>query len=370
MNTSLINNFSQNNNNDKDLSSQNNIILEIIDFNSINQSINNHRDNSISSFSKKQEKNEILGFLLVLLCNFLRAMNALLMKFIEKKYSLYFESVSFLAIRAIMIIFLAWLYSYLTNNKILKFSEIDCKIYFLLRTNLNYFSVLFFTISIWYLRVSTVQIIGSLTPIIVTFLSVIILKEKFYNRYLIGMIICIIGSLFIINNEKKDINEISHNKKDIIKNTTNKFTFGMIIGIIFAFCNVTLASIVNLANKVLVNHKIHVSTQLLYLGSFTFIYSTLWIIHNWRLKICFGYVILSFLQGILNFSANVLFNFGIQRIDLSKASPISYTKVVFVLLLGGIFLGEKVYLTDFIGSGLIISYFLYNIKYPLIKKIK
>jgi hypothetical protein len=37
-------------------------------------------------------------------------------------------------------------------------------------------------------------------------------------------------------------------------------------------------------------------------------------------------------------------------------------------LLGGVLLGEKVYFTDFVGAALIISYMLYNIKYPLIDK--
>ena len=88
------------------------------------------------------------------------------------------------------------------------------KLPFLIRTNFNFFAVSLFTISIWYLRVSTVQIISSLNPIIVTYLSVIILKEKFYKRYIIGIIVCLLGSLIIINNEKKEDNEVKI-KKDI-----------------------------------------------------------------------------------------------------------------------------------------------------------
>ena len=86
------------------------------------------------------------------------------------------------------------------------------------------------------------------------------------------------------------------------------------------------------------------------------------------MKVCIPYILLSFLQGTFFYIANTTFNFGIQRIDLSKAAPISYTKVVFVLILGQMLLGEKVYFSDCVGAGLIISYMLYNIKYPLIDK--
>ena len=137
---------------------------------------------------------------------------------------------------------------------------------------------------------------------------------------------------------------------------------------ICSFGSTLINCAVDICNKVLAKNKIPITTQLFYLGFFTFCYALIYILYNWRLRICLGYVLLSILQGTLFFCANATFNFGIQRIDLSKAAPVSYTKVVFVLLLGGFLLGEKVYFTDFIGAGLIISYMLYNVKYPIIKK--
>ena len=61
-----------------------------------------------------------------------------------------------------MIIILALSASYLTREKILKPNEIKYKLPFLIRTNLNFFAASLLTISIWYLRVSTVQIISLL----------------------------------------------------------------------------------------------------------------------------------------------------------------------------------------------------------------
>lgn len=335
--------------------------------------ISEHLRESMSSFQRKAIKNEIIGYLFVLLCNFTRAINGLLMKYIEKSYPEYFETIPFLFIRAIMIISLSLSTSYCTNERILRPNEIKFKLPFFIRTNFNFFAVSLFTISIWYLRVSTVQIISSLNPIIVTYLSVILLKEKFYNRYIIGIILCLIGSIIIINNEKKQSSEVKIKNNENNENENgniNGFTSGMIKGILCCFGSTLINCAVDICNKVLAKNKIPITTQLFYLGSFTLTYSFIYIVFVWRFKFCIPYILLSFLQGTFFYIANTTFNFGIQRIDLSKAAPISYTKVVFVLLLGGTFLGEKVYFTDFVGAALIISYMLYNMKFPLIDEKK
>ena len=333
--------------------------------------ISQHLRESKTSYEKREIKNELIGYSFVILCNFTRAINDLLMKHIEKAYSEYFETIPFLFLRAIMIISLAFSTSYCTNERILRPNEIKFKLPFLIRTNFNFFAVSLFTISIWYLRVSTVQIISSLNPIIVTYLSVILLKEKFYNRYIVGIILCLLGSLIIINNEKKQSSEVKVKGKENDNDnnvTVGGFTSGMITGIMCCFGSTLINCAVDICNKVLAKNKIPITTQLFYLGFFTLSYSFIYIIIVWRLKVCIPYILLSFLQGTLFYIANTSFNFGIQRIDLSKAAPISYTKVVFVLLLGQILLGEKVYFTDCVGAALIISYMLYNMKCPLIEK--
>lgn len=82
-----------------------------------------------------------------------------------------------------------------------------------MRTNLNFFGVQFFITAIWYLRIATVQIIQTSNPLVVTILSVFFLKEKFYIRYLVGIIVCFIGAIFIILNERKDNNEADKPKQ-------------------------------------------------------------------------------------------------------------------------------------------------------------
>ena len=114
-----------------------------------NERISEHSRESKTSYEKREIKNELIGYTFVIICNFTRAINGLLMKHIEKAYSEYFETIPFLFIRATMIISLAFSTSYFTNERILRPSEIKFKLPFLIRTNFNFFAVSLFTISIW-----------------------------------------------------------------------------------------------------------------------------------------------------------------------------------------------------------------------------
>ena len=66
----------------------------------------------------------------------------------------------------------------------------------------------------------------------------------------------------------------------------------------------------------------------------------------------------------------IFFNAGLKYIDLAKSAPISYTRVIFVIILGYIILGEKIYLTDLFGTNLIIGYMIYNLYFPIIPEKK
>ena len=110
------------------------------------ENISNHLRESKTSYEKRALKDEIIGFSFVLTCNFTRAINGLLMKYIEKTYPNYFETIPFLFIRASMIITLALSTSFLTKERILRFNEIEFKLPFLIRTNFNFFAVSLYTI--------------------------------------------------------------------------------------------------------------------------------------------------------------------------------------------------------------------------------
>lgn len=323
--------------------------------------INYNDHKSVTSQENKQKiiKRENLGLFLVLTCYFCRSMNGILLKYIEKRYHTFFSSFTFMLIRSIFVSFLAYIHSVYNNEKILRWSEIKFKTYFFIRTNVHYFSLLLFIIAVWYIRVSTVNIIDTLGPIISTCLSVIVLKEKFYLRYAIGIVICVTGSLIIINNESKVSAEVETTKNE----TDSK---RLIIGCACTLISTLIGSSIDLANKVLANNKVPATTQLMYLGGFNVFYSVLFCLFTGSFKCSFGYVILTFLQGLIHYTGNFSLNCGMELIDLTKIVPVSYTKIVFVLIFGYLFIGEALYFTDIIGASLIISYTLYNLKNPII----
>ena len=55
---------------------------------------------------------------------------------------------------------------------------------------------------------------------------------------------------------------------------------------------------------------------------------------------------------------------------MAKSAPLTYSRVVFVLILGFIILGEKVYFSDILGTCLILGYMLYNLYFPIIGEKK
>lgn len=326
--------------------------------------LHNPENNTPSSSFRSMGTKEKYGALYVLAANFVWAFNSFYLKIVQRTYPTYFASVPFLFIRGFMIMFISFSMAYYNNEHILRPNEISHKFYFFIRTNLNFFSVTFFTVGVWYLRVSTCQIISTLNPIIVIVFSVFILKESFYFRYLIGIIVCLLGSSIIVLNEKKANSsvtaETTHEKTD-----TSVFSADILFGITCSLTSVLLGSFITIANKVLVKNKISITTQLVYVSFSTLLYSFIYIVITREFKICLGYIIMCLMHGVCFCLGNVFFNRGIQLIDLSKSVTISYMKIVFVFILGGLFLGEPIYFTDIIGACLIVSYMMYNVSYPI-----
>ena len=269
-------------------------------------------------------------------------------------------------------LFLSQIITTIKGEHILYPSEIKTKLFFFLRTNLNFFGVQLNITAIWYLRVATVQIIGSLNPLLTTFLSIIILKEQFYMRYAIGTIVCLIGSLFIVLNEKKGKNDAGSESgvKNVEEEKYGGFSFGTIFGLLMAFIDIFFVSTVELANKVLVNNRIPIHTQVFYVAINTIGYSLIYLLFTHEWYITPGYAAIIFFQSILFYVGNFFFNAGLKYIDLAKSAPISYTRVIFVIILGFIILGEKIYLTDLFGASLIIGYMIYNLYFPIIPEKK
>ena len=72
------------------------------------------------------------------------------------------------------------------------------------------------------------------------------------------------------------------------------------------------------------------------------------------------------LHGLFVYLYYICYNRALQLAQVNKIVVITYLQIVFVFILGNIFLGEKIYETDIIGTLLMLSYMIYNVLNPII----
>jgi len=334
--------------------------------NNISTNINNNRNNQLLINDNKSEKSlttktqipneENLGMICSLISNFFIAFGTFWTKIVQINYPEDFKTIQFLFLRSISIIFFALFHTYITKVPLVNPLTLKLKLWFFIRTNVNFFGVCAFTLCLWYLRSSTAQILFSLSPIIVFVLSYFILKEKLYWRYAVGTVICIIGSIFIISNEKKSKETSGEKNKDL-----NDILIGTSLGVINIFC----VAFVVTANKILVNNKVPIGTQMLYVGISTFCYSVLFTLIFRDVCLKPGFLILCLFHGLFFYLGNFFANEAYKRVQISKVIIFNYLQIVFVIVLSLIFLKEPIFFTDILGFSLIVGYLIYNTLNPL-----
>ena len=211
--------------------------------------------------------------------------------------------------------------------------------------------------AVYYLRITTCQIISTIGPIIQIYFGVIFLGEKYYSRYTMGIILGIVGSCIIILNE----NKLATNKKEASSNNSSN----VFIGITSILFSIFLGGVLSLVNKIMAVEKISLYTQLFYFGIFLCLYSFLWMLFTKDFDYTLAYFFLCPLQACLFFLGNYFNYLGLKIIDLSKTSLIQYTKIVIVFILGSLVLGEKIFFSDIIGSTIIVSFMIYHVMNPI-----
>ena len=318
-------------------------------------------------------KNERMGFFYCVLAQFIWTLNSVYLKFITQYYHEKFKNKTFLFPRGLAIIFLAYFLGRHFDGKILALSELSrqIRICVLIRANVSFFGMSFWLVAIYYLRITTCQIISTLNPIILIYFGVIFLKEKYYQRYTLGVFMGIIGSCIIVLNENKlakqnnnnNINENINNKNDINDNDMSPY---VLIGILSMCANICLSGVIGLVNKIMADQKISLFTQLFYFGIFHSSYSFLWMLFTNDFDYTILYFIMCCTHAFLFFLGNYFNYIGLKIIDLSKNAIVQYTKIVFVFLLGTLLLGEKIFFSDILGSTIIVSFMIYHAMNPIV----
>ena len=325
------------------------------------EEIDNNKNRKLSEVSHSSTNylakinNEKYGMILAAISVFFGACGTIYTKIIQKAYPDDFKTVQFLFLRSFTIFFFAIFHSYIRKEKIMKLIDIPEKIWFFLRTNANFFGVACMTMALWYLRASTTILIQNIHPLIVLLMSFFILKEKFYSRYIYGIFFCFLGVLITVLNEAK----AKVNNKSEVTNT------GRSIGLFCCCIDLFFISSVRVANKVMVNKKVPISTQMFYVSICTMIYSSIYTLIFGGLCFKVGFLLMCLLHGIFFYLSNVTMNISLQYCPLSKIILIQYLNIVYIFLLSFIFLREKIFFTDLLGALFIIGFMSYNSYYPL-----
>ena len=315
--------------------------------------------------STKRLSRERVGMFLALIATFFLSLNCFYAKVILKTYPEDFDSIEFLFMRGMSIIIYGIFQTFYSKQKILKISELPLRFWFLIRANSNFFYNAFSISALWYLRASTVQIIILLSPLLVLILSHFFLKEPLYWRYLVGGIMCIGGSMIIILNEQKSRRNSSEKTERTSTNNNETNQLGVLLGVILASISVFFYAIINISSKILASHRVSLNNQIIYIGAANVMYSLVYILFKRKICLKFGYVMMCILHGFFFYIYYICYNRALQLAQVNKIIVITYLQIVFVFILGNIFLGEKIYQTDIIGTLLMLSYMIYNVLNPI-----
>ena len=312
-------------------------------------------DSSLLSEKELDQKrrNERFAYLLGVVTQFLWALNSFQMKTYNPMYPECFSNNSVIFWRSIPVMVIGYCLCKYRNIRITPHSEVKHIFWFYVRHLGNYFSVILNLTVLSYFRLSTSRVFFCCQPILVIFLSIIILNEKFYNRYIIGIIVCFTGSALIVLNDKKP-----QSKTTILHDN-------IYAGLFFAVLFLLSLSINTIGQKMMAKEKMPPDVQNFYLGFYNILPALFMCLKQGYFA--FGhtkYILYCMSNGFLFYLANYCTSVCYKYIAISKFIPVTYLNIVFTFLLSIFALGEPLYFTDLVGATLIIGFQILNITYP------
>lgn len=283
----------------------------------------------------------------LIISSILQSIGSVLIKYLINTYTIDFNIMLFFLLRSLMIILLDFSYLLTNNLPIKKFNELPHKKWILLKGNLKFFSIFSFCFSLYYMRCFSAQSINTLIPIVVVVLSCLFLNVQLSPKKVSICLLCTIGVLFILVN-------------DYAKEYNYAFNKALISGLIWSLLSLMSYSLlVLIKNKVdfsNINYHIHS----MYHQCLVFSYSLIYLILTLkRVKFSFGFTVFSLLHGINFFAMRIFTSLSMGNPDVKRYEFLNSLKILYVLGFCYI-LGEQIFYSDFIGTGIIISVLIYD----------
>ena len=265
-----------------------------------------------SDLLRTKKKMEIYGIIMGAIAQFFGAVNQLQLKTYAKWYPEVYTKNSLIFYRCIIITGVSYFFIKKKNLKIPELKLINNKFWFAIREAGAYIILLLYLSMTTYFRVSTCQCVFGCHPVIVLILSIIIIRENFYWRYVIGMIICFLGSLLMILNETKPAQRQENDNKSVF--------VGSIISLIYLF----IVSLSKFGQKMLTKDKMEPDIQSFFFGLFTGIQGLFFMICEWDFGLNFKYILYCFLNGVVFLANNNITVIALRNLAISKYLPITY----------------------------------------------
>ena len=326
---------------------------------------------------KEKRKREYIAYIYGVISQFMWAVNNIQIKTMITFFPDTFTLNTIAFYRNLPLIFIGYYFCKRKNIQIHTWSNIQRKFWFLVRHFGFYLMIVLWVVMNIYFRVSTCQCIVNCNPVIVLIISSFLLNEKFYPRYIVGIIVCFLGAFLIISNERKPthINKEENNTRNlleyffrILEDNSEKSGNNVFYGAIAAGTHLLITSFANFGQREIAKEGIQGDEQNIWMGVFNCVPAFFVMLAQGKTRIDnIKYILYVMTNAPIFYLANYYNAEALKYISINKLNPITYLTIVFVFILGYFLLGEKVYLTDLIGSVIIIGFQLYNIYVPTTK---
>ena len=281
-------------------------------------------------------------------------------KYMKQSIGEGYDEYSFTIWRCLFILMVNYCLMRFKNETMTPFSQLKNNIWFWVRVIIQFVALQTMLMLISFFRVSTATCFISMAPLAIVVMSCMLLGEKFFMRYIYGIFICFGGVLLIVMNEKK---EGSTGEDTKVKDSPTLYT--LVCGFLCGCAQLLAVAVHRVSSKVLVKQKIDMNTQLMYPSFACIVLSFIFIpLCGREFKCGFWLIFHSGLNCLIWLLSTILILVSFKGIELVKTTAIGYLNIVTVFILGVLFLGETIYLTDVLGSLLILGFNIYNTMYP------
>ena len=237
------------------------------------------------------------------------------------------------------------------------FSKLKGNVWFWIRNIVQFVTLVGVLFIIIYFRVSTATCFCSMAPVVIVIMASGLLGEKFYMRYLYGILICVGGQMLIVKNEYYK----NPNATPVAQAPPHSPIINFILGCFWGVVELVAIAFQSVSSKQLMKQKFDMHVQLIWPNVMAILMSMVCLpLEGKYFKYNFGLVFHSAINSILFLISQVLFLESVKGVDLNQTVALTYLQPVSVFILGAMFLGESFYPSDVIGSLIILIYNIWD----------